>query len=429
MFVLLRNKFNDFLQWSGRYVKADMLYLTRSSFWLILAQVVASLSSFFLAVAFANLVPKEVYGTYKYILSLAGVLVVFTLTGMNIAVTQAVARGYEGMLKKAFWEQIKWNSVLLVVGIIGSAYYFWSGDRVIAISFLLIGILSPLYNSANTYISFLNGKKDFKHAAKYNTMAVVATTIAVFVTMLATKNVLWLVAVYFIFLAGTNLFFYIYTFRKYRPNSLTDEKSISYGKHLSLINVVGIMANYFDSIFVFQYLGAVNLAIYSLAVAPINQMNNLSKIGATIIVPKFAERPIKDVSRVLYKRVFLFFIIGAIIAGVYILAAPLLFKMLFPKYLSSVIFSRLFAGCLALRMLLAPLLAASQAKLTALPKKWLYGVIAPQLALIISFVFLIKRYELYGAIASEYIYLFTIIIITAIQWKVIAKTDRQGGEI
>src|SRR5689334_12787395 len=69
------------LRWSERYMKTDMVYLAKGSFWLTLGQVAASASGLLLVIGFANLLPKEVYGTYKLILSLAGIIASFSLTG------------------------------------------------------------------------------------------------------------------------------------------------------------------------------------------------------------------------------------------------------------------------------------------------------------------------------------------------------------
>ena len=75
----LRQKMLEFLRWSERYSKTDMLYLVRGGFWLSLNHIAASVSSLILAVAFANLIPAETYGTYRYVLSIIW-LMISTLT-------------------------------------------------------------------------------------------------------------------------------------------------------------------------------------------------------------------------------------------------------------------------------------------------------------------------------------------------------------
>src|SRR3989338_6310130 len=81
----MRNKAYQLLRRSEDFFKTDMVYLAKGGFWFTLAQTVVSLSSFFLAVAFAQFVTKEAYGQYKYILSIVGLLGAFTLSGLPSA--------------------------------------------------------------------------------------------------------------------------------------------------------------------------------------------------------------------------------------------------------------------------------------------------------------------------------------------------------
>ena len=57
---------------------------------------------------------KNTYGNYKYVLSLVGILGAFSLSGINTAVIQSVAQGYEGALAQGFRLNLKYSA-----GIIG----------------------------------------------------------------------------------------------------------------------------------------------------------------------------------------------------------------------------------------------------------------------------------------------------------------------
>lgn len=65
----LKTRIHALLRSSERYFKTDMVYLAKGGSWLFSAQVLSGALSFILAIAFANLVPKEAFGTYKYVLS------------------------------------------------------------------------------------------------------------------------------------------------------------------------------------------------------------------------------------------------------------------------------------------------------------------------------------------------------------------------
>ena len=103
----MKAKITSFLLWSQKYTKADMLYIAKGGFWVMFGQGMNAILSLGLLVAFANFLPKETYGTYRYILSIAGMLSIFTLTGMNSAVSRSVARGSIGILNQTVNYQLK----------------------------------------------------------------------------------------------------------------------------------------------------------------------------------------------------------------------------------------------------------------------------------------------------------------------------------
>ena len=76
-----------------------MMYLAQGGFWIALGHIVNGLLAFSLIVAFANLLSKETYGIYRYILSIAGVLNIFVLSGMGTAISRSVASGNEGAFR------------------------------------------------------------------------------------------------------------------------------------------------------------------------------------------------------------------------------------------------------------------------------------------------------------------------------------------
>ena len=50
-----------------RYTKTDMLYFAKNGSWLIFAQISIALLALTLSVIFANFIPKDVYGTYRFL--------------------------------------------------------------------------------------------------------------------------------------------------------------------------------------------------------------------------------------------------------------------------------------------------------------------------------------------------------------------------
>lgn len=331
------------LRKSEKYTKTDMVYLARGGFWSILGQIATSTSALILAVAFAHFVSKEAYGEYKYILSIAGILSAFTLAGIGTAVTQSVARGYEGTLNHAFWENIKWSALFFLMAFGVSIYYFVQGNASLGFSMLVVGSLSPFFNSSNLYGSFLTAKKDFRRAAIYfEVIGNIFPVLCLLTTMFFTSKPFWFVLVYFTSNTLVGIILYLRIVNIYQPNKKIDGDALRYGKHLSLINMLAIAVSNIDQILVFHYLGPVQLAVYNFAIAIPNQIKGPIKSLDNLLFPKFTERTDKEIKAGMPPKIFYLLLALTTIVIVYIFLAPYIFHILFPQYKGSILYSQIF---------------------------------------------------------------------------------------
>src|SRR3989344_4253037 len=149
------------LRWSQKYTKPDMLYLASGGFWYSVGQAVASLSALALAIAFANLMSPEIYGTYKYILSLAGIFSIASLPGVNIAIARAVARGNESVIHVATRSRILHACAGSILALAGSAYYLFNGNVMLSIALLIIAATLPFFDTLTSYLFYFAGKRRF----------------------------------------------------------------------------------------------------------------------------------------------------------------------------------------------------------------------------------------------------------------------------
>ncbi len=262
------NLFIRILKWSERYTKTDMVYIVKGGFWLSIGQVVAVVSSFFLSVILAHALPKEVYGNYKYILSITGIIGGLSLSGIGTTLTQAVARGAEGTLFLAVRTQLKWSGLVGLGCLVVGGYYFLNDNTIVAASMVVAALTVPFANSFGLYGSYLAGKKDFQRSTLYWIVGQLVSVVVLASIAITTQSVFGLIAGYFITSLLSALYFYHRTLKKSPPSETAGDPSmIRYGGHLSIMNFIGTVANQLDKVLVFHYVGAVPLAIYSFAFA------------------------------------------------------------------------------------------------------------------------------------------------------------------
>lgn len=339
----LRGRVYSLLRKSERFTKTDMVYLTKGSFWLFASQGISSVGSFLLAIACAHFLPKEVYGDYKYIISLSGIITTFTLTGLGTALTQAVARGFDGTFEKAVSVSLKWSVFMVLGSLAGAGYYIVNDNYTIGISLILIACISPFLKVAGLYGPYLSGKKDFKRSSLYASIESIVATIAFFIAILFTDNVLILVTVFFGSDLITKSFFYFKTRATLTANTPTDYSAFSFGKHLSLINIWLNVSAQIDKVIVYHYLGAAELAIYAFSTAIPKQVRAFIGMLAPLAMPKLAERDSEEIKKSVPKKFLLSLTVLGPAVIIYILTAPYIYQTFFPQYVDSVFYSQIYA--------------------------------------------------------------------------------------
>ncbi len=339
----LKNTFKKYLKKTEVYTKTDMVYLAKGSFWLSFGQGIAMISAFALSIILARALPQETYGTYKFILSIASIIGGLSLSGIGTSLIQAVARGYDGTIFLAFKTQLIWSSLLAGLFALLAFYYILSGNYILGTSLLIAGATSPLVNCFSLYGSFLSGKKDFKRSTLYWISSHIINISTIAIIAITTGSVIALTIGYFISQLITSIVLYYATLRIYKPDIQTAQtEMISYGKHLSVMNIIGTIANQLDKILVFHSVGSAPLAIYSFAFAIPEQFRSFIKNLVSIGVPKFAHHNEIDLRKSIVDKVLRLTFLSALCVIVYWITAPIIFKLLFPTYMSAVWYSQLY---------------------------------------------------------------------------------------
>ncbi|MBX4181447.1 oligosaccharide flippase family protein [Candidatus Parcubacteria bacterium] len=339
----LKDKVYSLLRRSEGVFKTDMVYLAKGGFWITFGQVFSNILSLGLLIAFANFLPKETYGLYRYILSLASVLNVFTLTGMNNAVARSVASGDEGALRSSVRYQLKWNVIMLLAFWTLSGYYFLHHDQLFSASFFILGLFVPATLAFNTYGSYLEGKKDFRSASIFNILSTFIYVLGAFAALFIKGEVIWLILAYALTTFFTTYVFYKITLRRFHPPLHTSGEAITYGRELTFIGFVDPIASQLDKILLTHFWGPAQLAVYALAMAVPERAISLIKNWVGLGFPNFASKTAKELNHLFYTRIIQGLIVGILCFGMYMLLAPYLFAYLLPKYLDALPYSKILA--------------------------------------------------------------------------------------
>lgn len=344
MLIKLKEKLYKFLHLAQKHTGTDMIYLARGGFWITSGQIVLTASGLLLSVTFANLLSQETFGIYKYVISMAGILAIPTLGSMGTAIIQAISRGYEGSLIPALKIKIKFGILGGVASLFFAGYYYFNDNSTLAIAFLISSFFIPLISSFSIYGSLLVGRKEFKTSTKYKVITELTSVSILILSAVLTENVFVILMAYFLPKNLLNYFFFKIVLNKFKPNKKQDARTIPFGIHLSLLGITVRIVENIDKIIIWHSLGPIQLAIYSFAIMPIQQISGIITGNISLLsLPKLSNRSSEELKKSLPPKIFKLFIIIIPLIILYIFLAPYFFKILYPKYLESIVYSRLFA--------------------------------------------------------------------------------------
>lgn len=399
--------------------KTDMAYLIKGVGWLGGAKILGSVFTFALVIAFANLMPVEAYGTYSYVIATISIVAITSLPGIDGSVLRSVARGFDGSFLTALWVRLRWSSIGALLLFITSGYYFFQENMVLGGSFLVGGLLFPLFVSFSLFAPYLNGKKMFRELAIRKVVIKFLFAATLGIALLFTNNVALFVALNMGVVALTGIFFTRFLISKHKGELSTPSEDglISYGKHLTVMSILDTTAKYLDKILLWHFFGPVQVAIWAFAYTPIQIAQGMvKKTAGSVALPKFAQNDFTQTKKHLPAKVVKLFLILVPVAMFYILSAPFLFEIAFPQYIDSVIYSQ----ALAVLFLLIPFNFFSGFLLAHARKRDMYFIkVGFGITSIISLIIFIPLWGLWGAVVAH---ITALTVRSALSWYLFARS-------
>jgi O-antigen/teichoic acid export membrane protein len=315
----------------------DLAFLFKNGIWTVLRQVVVLTTSLFLSVAMARLLSQELFGKYQLFLSILSIVAVFSLPGLNTSVTRSVARGYEGSYQKSVRRSLVWSLLGMPILVIVGIYYYKTGDLALGWSLMASAVLFPLMYAHNTWDSFLQAKERFDVAMKYSSIqSVISVLLMLVVVFLSPENLLVIIITYLVLNTYFNIQWYLSS-KKYISNSKVDGETIPYGKFLTKIGVIGIIASQIDKIIVGFFIGPAELAIYSIGLSLSRRIYDFLKSFLSIYTPR-----ISKFNTLNYSKYLQIFVIFSLVGLLSYLLMPLVIRILYTtKYDAAILVGQL----------------------------------------------------------------------------------------
>ena len=337
--------FLRFLRWSERHIKTDMVYLVQGGSWLGIAQIAASAGAFITTLVLANVLDPILLGEYRFLIAGFGILCILALPGTRTALRESTPKGYRGNLTAAFSLMQRWGTFAALAALGIATYYFINENVQLTIGFLIIALALPFNHAATAYLEYLTALKELRKVALYTLVTRVALVITILSAVFLFPQYAW--AILAAFLLGSiipNLIFHQKTKKEFiRPSDVSDPGLPRYAKHLSAMSSLDLVAGQLDKVFVWTLIGPTGLALFYIAHTLPQEIMRFLGIAPILAFAKFGARRPHEIRKTLLPKLLKYLVFIGVGVGVYILIAPYLFALLFPKYPEAVMFSQVLA--------------------------------------------------------------------------------------
>lgn len=397
------------IKFVDQFFQTDSVYLIRGGFWLGAGKAAGTLILLLLSVLYARYLTKDLYGEFRYVLSVMGMFSILSFPGLATSMMRSVARGYEGAYRKTAWHMFVISFGMTAIGLgFGVFYYFFEQNIPLAFSFIAAALLIPFVEGLGNWRAYFDGKKEFQKKTTHTVLShifyglIMMSAIAIITYTHPPLNLalVILVGASYVGHGLPNILYSIELLRKIPRNLPMEPGSLQYGYRLTSLDIIPNIAYNLDTVLLFNFLGPSALAVYAFALAPVQQIRTMFDIVPLIAFPKIAmkTKDAKSTHELTYavrKKIARTLPFTFLIALFYILMAPVLYAYLFPTYMSSVLPSQI----LALSLIFFPLNISNTALKAEGDMKKLFMISTGiPIGKIIALVILIPLYGLWGAV-------------------------------
>jgi len=333
--------------------------------WLFLQQLIIAPMSLITTVVLARILSISDYGYYKYILNMNAIIAIFGLTGIYSIASLNIQRGQDNFFDLAFQYRKITRYIPSIISLFVSLYYFYNQNNFLAALFFISAFFIFFADAYLMYTAGLSGKGDFKRLA---ILEIINYFISYFPPILAAYifktdvNVVTIVVLTTFFCQFIFRYFAYHYVRTYfgfknnltqpsaqlmalekkleNVNFIRDKNFEKESLALSVNNSLGGLGNNAAGVVVFNRLGAEDKAVYSLALtfSDFASLFITAPMGRIILClskmtkDNFSNRKKINYIKLQFKKYFLPTLLLTLLT---MLALPLVYKFLFPKYFFS----------------------------------------------------------------------------------------------
>lgn len=238
----------------------------------------------------ARSMSKDVFGEYNMVLNIVGILTIFSLSGLNNSIMQAVARGYTGTYRAtvpiAFCSSFLGSAALLGAG----AWYWMQGQAQFGQGLLIAAILFPFAHGLVQWKSVVTGSGKFGQLLIHDGLtSVLASGLIIAAVQKYRGQYVIPIVLSLLVPAIYNIVLTVAKFRQIPADAPVEEQNFRYGIKTTFYSGLGAIGSNLDRVLLFLFLSPAALAVFVAAGRIPDLLSGAMQDVSAVLAPRMAK--------------------------------------------------------------------------------------------------------------------------------------------
>ena len=373
--------------------------MSKGIVWLGFEFTIKGICSMFTLYLLSYYLKQTDFGDLKYIIGVATLISAISLSGLASTIIRNISKYNYCIISQILKKYMTFSILTAIVLIVTCIFTAKFENYRIATTIFTAGTIIIINNAFMLYESILIGKLMFKVKCLMSSFNSIITLITLTYLVLKDYSISFVIHAPLIVTMLNNIIYFIFT-AKYTKNKFDNNANVDENEqyHLSFIKIIQRIGNEIDQIILYQLMGPISLATYSVAATPVKKISSLSVVVKNYILPKLCSMNIQQATAYTIKILTKSIVPAIVLIAGYNFFAFSMFDLIFPKYQHAKTLTQLFS---IVFIFIFPISIFSQLLIAEmdLNKMYTFSIAIPVTKIILLFA-LIAKFDVLGAVIS-----------------------------
>jgi O-antigen/teichoic acid export membrane protein len=238
----------------------------------------------------ARSMSKDVFGEYNMVLNMVGILTIFSLSGLNNSIMQAVARGYTGTYRAtvpiAFGSSFLGSTTLLGAG----TWYWMQGQAQLGQGLLVAAVLFPFAHGLVQWKSVVTGSGKFGQLLIHDGLTSILSSGLIIAAVLKYRGQYVIpIILALIVPAIYNVVLTVAKYRQIPADAPVEKENFLYGIKTTFYSGLGAIGTNLDRVLLFFFLSPAALAVFVAAGRIPDLLSGTMQDVSAVLAPRMAK--------------------------------------------------------------------------------------------------------------------------------------------